>query len=30
MVRDTTNREGGALVFTAEAWASFTGAIKAP
>jgi hypothetical protein len=25
LVRDTTNRNGGTLSFTAEAWAAFTG-----
>jgi hypothetical protein len=29
MVRDTTNREGGALVFTAEMWQEFIGGLKA-
>lgn len=28
LVRDTTNREGGALAFSAEAWRAFTGALK--
>jgi hypothetical protein len=28
LVRDTTNREGGTLVFTAKAWASFTAALR--
>jgi hypothetical protein len=28
MVRDTTNRAGGTLSFTAGAWASFIAAIK--
>ncbi len=28
LVRDTTNRDGGTLTFTAEAWASFTASIK--
>lgn len=27
MVRDTTNRDGGALTFTPEAWAAFTGTL---
>jgi hypothetical protein len=27
-VRDTTNRNGGALVFTAEIWATFTASLK--
>jgi Domain of unknown function (DUF397) len=28
LVRDTTNRDGGTLSFAAEAWATFTGALK--
>jgi hypothetical protein len=28
LVRDTTNRDGGALSFTARAWAEFTTALK--
>jgi hypothetical protein len=28
LVRDTTNREGGTLAFTADAWASFTSGLK--
>jgi hypothetical protein len=28
LVRDTTNRDGGALVFTADAWASFISGLK--
>jgi hypothetical protein len=28
MVRDTTNRNGGTLAFTAEAWSIFMGALK--
>jgi hypothetical protein len=28
LVRDTTNREGGALAFTADAWAGFTASLK--
>ena len=28
MVRDTTNRDGGTLVFTAAAWQTFLGKIK--
>jgi hypothetical protein len=28
VVRDTTDRDGGTLAFTAETWAAFTGAIK--
>jgi hypothetical protein len=27
-VRDTTNRDGGTLVFTAGAWASFTASLR--
>jgi Domain of unknown function (DUF397) len=27
-VRDTTNREGGTLAFTADAWATFTASLK--
>lgn len=27
-VRDTTDREGGTLAFTAEAWASFTASLR--
>jgi Domain of unknown function (DUF397) len=27
-VRDTTNRDGGALIFTASAWASFTASLR--
>jgi hypothetical protein len=30
LVRDTTNRDGGAIVFTAEAWQRFIGSINAP
>jgi hypothetical protein len=28
LVRDTTNREGETLAFTADAWASFTATLK--
>ena len=28
LVRDTTNRDGGALAFTAEAWAEFLASLK--
>lgn len=28
MVRDTTDRDGGTLAFTAEAWQTFTAALK--
>jgi hypothetical protein len=28
LVRDTTNRDGGTLGFTAEAWQAFTGAMR--
>jgi hypothetical protein len=28
LVRDTTDRDGGSLTFTASAWQSFTAAIK--
>ena len=28
VVRDTTNRNGGTLSFTADAWKTFTGTIK--
>jgi hypothetical protein len=28
LVRDTTNRDGGTLSFTADAWQQFTGALK--
>ena len=28
MVRDTTNRDGGTLSFTAEAWAAFTSNLR--
>jgi hypothetical protein len=28
LVRDTTNRGGGTLAFTAEAWQAFTGGLK--
>jgi hypothetical protein len=27
-VRDTTNRDGGAIAFTADAWASFISGLK--
>jgi hypothetical protein len=27
-VRDTTNRDGGTLTFSAEAWQKFTGALR--
>jgi hypothetical protein len=27
-VRDTTDREGGTLIFTAEAWQTFLGALR--
>jgi hypothetical protein len=27
-VRDTTDRDGGTLTFTAEAWASFTNSLR--
>ena len=29
LVRDTTNRDGGTLVFSAKAWGRFTRAVKA-
>jgi hypothetical protein len=28
LVRDTTDRDGGVLSFTAEAWASFTASLR--
>jgi hypothetical protein len=28
MVRDTTDREGGTLAFTADAWANFTASLR--
>ncbi len=28
MVRDTTNRDGGTLAFTAQAWQDFTGRLR--
>jgi hypothetical protein len=28
MVRDTTNRDGGTLVFSAQAWAAFAATIR--
>jgi hypothetical protein len=28
MVRDTTDRDGGTLAFTADAWASFTASLR--
>ena len=28
LVRDTANRDGGALAFSADAWAAFTGSLK--
>jgi Domain of unknown function (DUF397) len=28
LVRDTTNRDGGTLGFTAEAWATFLGTLR--
>jgi Domain of unknown function (DUF397) len=28
LVRDTTNRDGGTLAFTAEAWQAFTASVK--
>jgi hypothetical protein len=28
LVRDTTNRDGGTLAFTAEAWDRFTGSLR--
>ena len=28
LVRDTTNRDGGTLAFTAEAWERFTGSLR--
>jgi hypothetical protein len=28
LVRDTTNRDGGTLTFSAEAWATFTDALR--
>jgi hypothetical protein len=28
LVRDTTNRDGGTLAFTAEAWTAFMGALR--
>jgi hypothetical protein len=28
LVRDTTNRDGGTLAFSAAAWTAFTGALK--
>jgi hypothetical protein len=27
-VRDTTNREGGTLLFTSDAWEKFTGSLR--
>ncbi len=29
LVRDTTDRDGGTLAFTADAWQAFTGGLKA-
>jgi hypothetical protein len=28
LVRDTTDRQGGTLAFTADAWASFTASLR--
>lgn len=28
LVRDTANRDGGTLAFSADAWAAFTGSLK--
>ena len=28
LVRDTANREGGALAFSGDAWVAFTGSLK--
>jgi hypothetical protein len=28
LIRDTRDRDGGTLAFTAQAWASFTGSLK--
>jgi hypothetical protein len=28
LVRDTTDRDGGTLAFTADAWASFTASLR--
>jgi hypothetical protein len=28
LIRDTTNRDGGTLSFTAEAWQEFTGSLR--
>jgi hypothetical protein len=28
MVRDTTNRDGGTVSFTSEAWSAFTAGLK--
>ena len=28
LVRDTTNRDGGSLLFTADAWAAFTSGLR--
>lgn len=28
LVRDTTNRDGGALSFSAQAWETFTGSLR--
>ena len=28
LVRDTTNRDGGTLAFSAEAWAQFTASLR--
>lgn len=28
LIRDTTNRDGGTLTFTAQAWATFTARLK--
>jgi hypothetical protein len=28
LIRDTANRDGGTLAFTADAWEKFTGALK--
>ena len=30
LVRDTTNRDGGTLAFTADAWRAFATALKKP
>ena len=28
LIRDTTNRDGGTLIFTVDAWQVFTGSLK--